>query len=228
MAINVSIDKYLKNPTKVLPTSFIEYKTKAILKNEKRVLDEDFNSIEFDNYNDTKIIRMVNYLFSIKSDSLEKHVQFKTFMKDASTADFLLDEDFYFLLSTIFHISDEEYNRICKEVDDKGYQSELCFILYTTKYSKSNKQKRRYYPAAICFGDLDRNINEAHINYIGVLPEYQATNYFQYVLQEFLLRVANLDGTFVTCNVPFESPYLDNYHDCGFQDDCIWHFLRLK
>jgi len=242
----ITLDKYIKQPTKALSTSFIKNNTRALLKTEKRVLDEDFNEDEYSAYTDTRVVRLVHRLNKLSSTKLPRGVIFQTFVNgEVLTLDrgergipfdnILLNDDLRYLLTEIFNAPDEIYSEILTVIKDKRYRKEFLFILYNEKSNKAFENKRKYYPIGLCFGTFNKEIREAEIEMVGVLDDYKNSTYMNILLEEFLLRVANNDGLFVTTNIEEtqkekESGFdkLAAYHECGFGEDCVWHFLKMK
>ena len=260
----ISSDKYLKNPTTALPCNYLQYQTKAIIRNQLIILDEKFNPSLYPDFTDSLMLRLIHYLGFLKSSPLNRHLMIKTFDKNENLEGIDLFNDLYFLLKEIFFIPDEEYDAICKKLDDSDYEHPLCFLLYTTKMPKSiknntnlsnnidnnnsldainnGKTMRKMHPIGLCMASFDKKLNEGFIEKIGVLKEYLNTDYRKILIEEILLRFANLDSSFVTINVDLsleetllvddKTPILDKNKldiicsNCGFEKPAIWHVLK--
>lgn len=225
----ITIDKYLNNPTKTLHCTFNQYKTRASRRNEVIVPQDKFNENDYHDYFDTTIVRMKHDLNSLTSSKMGRGLSFITFTEDVYEDEkkFFVD-DFYFLLKEIFSVSDEEFSQITKKIKDNDYSSELCFILYINRHSKKAQQKRLRYPVGVCYATMDQMIGEATIDKFGILPEFRNKGYGKIILQELLLRLANLDAKFITVALPcYEDHILERlFHSCGFTDDYVWHILK--
>ena len=228
--IMITIDKYLKDPTRTLHCTYNQYKTKAAKKNETIVSTAKFHKEDYSEFNDEVIVRMKHDLVTLNSDKLPHHLLFKTFSSKEQFEGVFLEDDFYEMNRKIFGMDDEEFDTIHRIISDKGYIPQLCFMLYTSKHAKKSSKKRKHHPIGICFATIDSSIKEATIEKIGLIDEYAKRGYEKFIVQEILMRFANLDADFVTIRF-FENEALFNeelYTSCGFTEAYRWHILRRK
>ncbi len=225
----ITIDKYLNNPTKTLHCTYNQYKTRALKKNEVIVSCDKYREEDYLDYFDSKIMRMKHDLHNLTSSKINKNLSFKssTFEPYEDENKYFID-DLYTLMKEISLVSDEDFDHITKVIKDNNYDTELCFILYTAKPYRSISQKRKRYPVGFCYATLDKTIGEATIEAFGIIPELRKKGYAKIIIEELLLRLANLDAVFMTVQFPlYDDHILEKlFKDCGFTDEYVWHILK--
>lgn len=218
--MEISKEKYLINPCRLLAIPYWKEKNLTLPDNMKVVNDKDLiNSYELNNsykeeYDEELFFRLIHNLESVNSINLSANFTIGTI--DISTQ-----------LEDVVDTINNCYTHIGVNLDKvKEWTKSIVFDNNLWVYIKEIQTNKI---VALGIAEIDKDVKEGSLEWIQVLPEYHGKGLGQTIVNEILNRMKG-KAIFVTVSGEVDNKTNPEalYRKCGFTGDDIWHIMTKK
>ncbi len=212
--MQISKEKYLADPCAILSIPYWKATNLNLPDNMLIINNNDYNDSYKDDYTDELYFRLIHRLENITSVNLN--------------SDYLIETvDIHTQLEDVVDIINNCYTDIGTDIDRvKEWTKSIVFDNNLWVYIKEIKTGKI---VALGIAEFDKEINEASLEWIQVLPEYHGKGLGQAIVNELLNRLKD-SADFVTVSGKVDN--LTNpevlYRKCGFTGNNVWHILTKK
>ena len=213
---------YLKNPTACCLDTYRKHLRTSLRRDTVVLKDEKYNEVVYRDFIDTKYIKSIHYLQSIKMIPLNEHY----FIHSVGFDELGKVVEIFNSCYEDVKVTLEEINKHWNGEDvDRDY---WCF-LYSKKDFILHKETKikDYQPIGLCIVDYNKEIGEASLFCLGIKPQYRGKGLGLSLLKEVMLR-ASSTAKFMVTSYPVKNDFgLDNFFkQAGFTDETLWHYLK--
>lgn len=212
--MHISKEKYLADPCGILSIPYWKAKNLNLPDNMLIINNNDYNDSYKDSYTDELYFRLIHRLENINSVNLN--------------SDYLIGTvDIHTQLEDVVDIINNCYTDIGTDINNvMKWTKSIVFDNNLWVYIKEIKTGKI---VALGIAEFDKEINEAALEWIQVLPSYHGKGLGQAIVNELLNRLKCM-ADFVTVSGKVDN--LTNpealYRKCGFNGNDVWHILTKK